>query len=328
VRPPSRWEQHTSICDVQTPDGMSRLLHHLSVFLPDFRRRHLDQAVRKCVAQVRKGPTTCEIGMEKWSANAGDSPSSFYLSPQLKLTLDTLAMSKKIWALTILFSSLGAPIAAQNQDASTAQQKSNPVSKGIDYLFNYLNMAGTTRAQNFHPMSQKERTNLYFKTMVNPLGYVKAGFSAGIDQWNDKPVEWEQGASGYGKRYANIVGQYSIQRTVTFGLSSVFHEDNRYFNSGKKGVWPRTGYALASGILARHDNGSLHLSLSQSGGVAAGAFLSRYWQPPSQSSSGDGAVSFGITMASNMGFGVVKEFLPDLGRMIVDKRKKHLGPTP
>jgi len=105
------------------------------------------------------------------------------------------------------------------------------------------------------------------------LGYMKAGFSAGIDQGKDKPEEWEQGASGYGKRFANIVGQYSIQRTVTFGLSSALHEDNRYFNSGKKDVWPRVGYALASDILARHDDGSLHVSASQLGGVAAGVLL-------------------------------------------------------
>jgi hypothetical protein len=163
--------------------------------------------------------------------------------------------------------------------------------------------------------------------MVNPLGFVKAGFSAGIDQWNDKPAEWEQGASGYGKRYANILGQYSIQRTVTFGLDSVLHEDNRYFNSGKQGIWPRTGYALMSSFLASHDDGRPSVSVSQLGGVAAGAFLSRLWQPPSQGSAGDGAVSFGLTMASNAAFSVVKEFLPDLGRKIAKKHKKSDSAT-
>src|SRR5438034_11798170 len=114
---------------------------------------------------------------------------------------------------------------------------------------------------------------------------------------------------------------------VTFALGSVFHEDNRYFNSGKKGFWPRTGYAMASGLLARHGDGSRHHSISQLGGVAAGAFLSRSWQPPSQHSAGDGAVSFGISMASNIGFAVVKEFLTDLGRAIINNRKRHSSPT-
>ena len=234
-------------------------------------------------------------------------------------------MNKSYRGLAIFALTIGPLVSAQTQDSTIPEQKSTPVARGIDYLFNYLNMAGTRKASDFRPLAQRERTHLYFKTMVNPLGYIKAGFSAGIDQWKDKPEEWEQGVSGYGKRFANIVGQYSIQRTVTFGVASALHEDNRYFNSGKKDVWPRVGYALASGILARHDDGCLHVSVSQLGGVAAGAFLSRFWQPPSQHSAGDGAVSFGITMASNMGFGVVKEFLPEVGRAIAKKHKKPPG---
>ena len=215
---------------------------------------------------------------------------------------------------------------AQDQSTATPPTHSGPVNQGIDFIFNYLNMAGTNTAAQFKPMTQSERTHLYLKTMINPIGYFKVAFSAGIDQWKDKPEEWEQGASGYGKRFGNIFGQYTIQRTVTYGVSSVLHEDNRYFNSGKTGIWPRTGYALSSGILARHDNGTMHISISQIGGVAAGAFLSRLWQPPSQSSAGDGAVSFGITMASNIGFSVAKEFLPDIGKAIFKKHKK--APTP
>jgi hypothetical protein len=228
-----------------------------------------------------------------------------------------MPLRRNVCTLCIVVLMLSSSLAAQTQDSG------NLVSKGIDYLFNYLNMAGTTTARDFRPLTQRERTHLYLKTMVNPLGFAKAAFSAGFDQWADKPKEWEQGASGYGKRYASIIGQYSIERTVTFGLSSIFHEDNRYFNSGQKGLWYRTGYALASGVLARHDDGSRHLSISQFGGVAAGAFLSRLWQPPSQSSAGDAAISFGITMGSNIGFGVVKEFLPDLGRAISKKHKKR-----
>lgn len=232
-------------------------------------------------------------------------------------------MSKSIYVLAIFGLVFGPLVAAQNQTPSGAQQESTPVGKGVDYLLNYLNMAGTMKSSDFRPLAQQERTHLYLKTMVNPLGYIKAGFSAGIDQWKDKPPEWEQGASGYGKRFVNILGQYSIQRTVTFSLASALHEDNRYFNSGKKGLWSRTGYAVASGVLARHDDGKRYVSISQVGGVAAAAFLSRAWQPPSQHSAGDGAVSFGISMASNMGFSVVKEFLPDLGRVITKKRKNR-----
>jgi hypothetical protein len=249
--------------------------------------------------------------------------SSRILKCNSMLTLGTRLnrdMGKCIVIALVSFAS-GGLLIAQGEESAASAPKSGAVSKGIDYVFNYLNMAGTTKASDFKPLTQKERTQLYLETMANPLGYMKAGASAGIDQWKDKPAEWEQGASGYGKRFANIAGQYSIQRTVTFTLASAFHEDNRYFNSGKNGIWPRTGYAVASGILARHNDGHLNVSISQLGGTAAGAFISRLWQPPSQSSASDGAVSFGITMASNMGFSVVKEFLPDLGRLISKKHK-------
>lgn len=233
----------------------------------------------------------------------------------------------RITGLVLLLFIVNPLLTAENKDSTQAKHKSDQGGKGIDYLFNYLNMAGTSKASDFRPLSQQKRTHLYFKTMVNPLGYLKAGTSAGINQWEDKPKEWEQGASGYGKRFADILGQYSIQRTVTFGLASVLHEDNRYFNSGKKGFWPRTWYAVSSGILARNDEGRRHISVSQLGGVAGGAFLSRFWQPPSQHSAGSGAVSFGISMSNNMGFSVVKEFLPDLGRAVAKRRDKSLSQT-
>jgi hypothetical protein len=225
----------------------------------------------------------------------------------------------QLW-LAILLLFLAPPAQTQSPNPTTAEP-CLPDNR-INYIFNYLNMAGTKKATEFRPLTQRERNKIYFKTMVNPLGYGKAAFSAGIDQWKDKPEEWEQGASGYGKRYANIVGQYCIQRTVTYGLASVLHEDNRYFNSGKKGLWRRTAYALTSGFLARHDDGSRTISISQSGGIAAGAFLSRLWQPRSQNSAASGAVSFGFTMGSNIAFSIVKEFLPDLGRAIGNKRAK------
>jgi hypothetical protein len=186
--------------------------------------------------------------------------------------------NESICRLAILVLTLSPLTAGQTEDLGTNEPKRNTINRTIDHLFNYLNMAGAEKASDFQPLTQRQRTQIYLKTMINPLGYMKAGFSAGIDQWNDKPAEWEQGASGYGKRFANILGQYFIQRTATFGLGSVLHEDNRYFNSGKRGFWSRTGYALASGILARHDDGTRHLSISQLGGLRQGLF---YLEPGS-----------------------------------------------
>jgi len=193
---------------------------------------------------------------------------------------------------------------------ATAQHPA--VQKAVGAFENYLNMAGSQTAKDFRPLTQDERTALYLRSLVNPWGFAKAAASGGLDQWHDKPKEWGQGWGPYGQRVANIEGQYLVQKTVTYLISSPLHEDNRYFGSGKHGLWPRLGYALASSVLARHDNGKLYFSASQLGGVAAGAFVARLWLPPSQSSAGDAANSFGITMCTNAAVSVVKEFLPDI----------------
>jgi len=227
----------------------------------------------------------------------------------------------------ILFLVIAVNAAGQAQNPTpAAQDDANVSSKQQDSgfmnsVFNLFNMAGAQKSKEFRAMTQSERNRHYFESMINPLSFVRCGFSAGIDQLKDKPEEWQQGASGYGKRYANIFAQYSIQRTVTYGLGSALHEDTRYFNSGKQGFWPRTGYALSNGVLARHDDGTRHFSFSQVGGVAAGAFLARTWLPQSQATAGDGVVSFGITMGTNIAMGVMKEFLPDMVRPLT--RKKH-----
>jgi len=210
-----------------------------------------------------------------------------------------------------------------------AEGQQSAVQKAVSSFENYLNMAGSQTAKDFRPLTQDERTALYLRSLINPWGFAKAAASGGIDQWHDKPQEWGQGWGPYGERVANIEGQYVIQKTVTYLLSSPLHEDNRYFGSGKHGFWPRLEYAFASSILARHDNGKLYVSASQLGGVAAGAFAARLWLPPSQSSAGDAAASFGITIGSNAAFSVVKEFLPDLLRKASrTKANKASGSNP
>ena len=206
-----------------------------------------------------------------------------------------------------------------------AGAQESAVEKAVNALESYLNMAGSRTAKDFRPLTQSERNALYAKSLVNPWGFMKAAASAGLDQWHNKPREWGQGWGAYGQRAANIEGQYVIQKTVTYLLSSPLHEDNRYFGSGKHGFWPRFEYAIAVGsLLARHDNGKLHISVSQIGGVTAGAFVARLWLPPSQSSAGDAAVSFGITMGTSVAVSVAKEFLPDLLRRL--QRKKAPSP--
>src|SRR5947209_6810343 len=88
------------------------------------------------------------------------------------------------------------------------EAQSSTAQKTLGRLENYLNMAGSLTAKDFLPLTRRERTDLYLRSLVNPWGFAKAAMSGAIDQAHNKPEEWGQGWGPYGERVANIEGQY------------------------------------------------------------------------------------------------------------------------
>ncbi len=182
-------------------------------------------------------------------------------------------------------------------------------------LFYFLNMSGRDRA-NFQPLTAKEKAEFYGKALFGPIMIFSATASAGIAQWKDVPLAWGEGAEGYGDRFANYYAKQAIQRTLRLGGEDLLHEDNRYFSSGEHGFGRRIAYALKSSVMARGNDGRQHISISEIGSLAGAAFISRLWQPSTNSSPGDGATSFAITMGANAGTNILREFLPDMTRHV------------
>ena len=164
----------------------------------------------------------------------------------------------------------------------------------------------------FSPMTRYERLENYASRLVGPEYVLRSAVSGAITQATNSPKEWGGGAEAYGWRVGNVFAQHVIRETLQYGISATLHEDNRYFASRRTGFIPRLKYAVASTLLARHDDGTRSLSFSRIGGTVGAAFISREWQPRSTNSAGDGAVTFGVTMGSEIGFNVFREFWPDV----------------
>jgi hypothetical protein len=166
----------------------------------------------------------------------------------------------------------------------------------------------------FTPMTRCERFRNYLVRIAGPQPFITAAAAAGISQAEGTPKEWGGGTEGYGKRIGSAYAQQFIRGTLEYGLSAALHEDNRYFVSGQSGFFRRTKYAVVSTLLARQDTGDQSFSFSRFGSAAGAAFVSRAWQPRSITSAADGAVSFGISIGSDIGFNVFQEFWPGLRR--------------
>jgi len=170
--------------------------------------------------------------------------------------------------------------------------------------------AAAPRQQPFIPMTQAQRLRYYFNSTFSLSTLAVAAAGAGTLQLWNIPKEWGQGAEGYGRRMGDLYGQHIIVQTLMYGSSSLLHEDNHYFRSGKSGLWPRLRYAAMSALITRRDDGSTRFAYTRIGSFAAGAFISRAWQPRSITSAGDGAVNFGSFVAVQVGFNVAREFFP------------------
>jgi hypothetical protein len=161
-------------------------------------------------------------------------------------------------------------------------------------------------------MTQSERARHYAKNMFSMESVARSAVGAGLRQWTNTPPEWGQGADGYGRRFAHSFGENIVRQTITYGISSVIDEDNRYFLSERTGFGPRTIYAVESTFVARRADGTRKVSYSRMIGLVATAFISRTWQPPSLRGPGHAVGSLGTAAGSEIGFNIAREFLPSL----------------
>jgi hypothetical protein len=166
--------------------------------------------------------------------------------------------------------------------------------------------------QEYTPATSSERFRHYLMSTFGPAAVARAIAAGGIAQGNNSPKEWGGGAQAFGERIGNSYAEHVIRKTLEFGGAAVLHEDNRYFHSTETGFLKRSKHAVSSVFVARNEAGGEHFAYSRFGGALGASFISRAWQPRSVDSSGDAAVNFGITILTDMGWNVVREYWPDV----------------
>jgi hypothetical protein len=160
------------------------------------------------------------------------------------------------------------------------------------------------------PITQQERFHTYLHSFYSPMSLLTGAVSAGWGQLNDRPKEWPQGLNGYATRYGSGYAQRITRETLTFGASSLLHEDNRYFKSTETSNGKRIEYAVISTFTARTEDGSRRFSYSRIGGMLGASIISRTWQPVSTGSMKSAYLNFGTSLGFAAGFNVLREFMP------------------
>jgi hypothetical protein len=121
----------------------------------------------------------------------------------------------------------------------------------------------------------------YLFDAFGPYPIVGAAIAAGINQADNAPPEWNQGAEGYGKRFGSNFGILAISTSTRYALAAALHEDTLYYRCECKGFFPRLSHALISTFAARHgDDGHYVFSVPDLVAPYAGTMAGVYaWYP-------------------------------------------------
>jgi hypothetical protein len=178
--------------------------------------------------------------------------------------------------------------------------------------------------KNVKRMSSGEKWKLGTAEAFGPASFLLAGATAGIGQADNKFPSWGQGAEGFGKRYGAALADRVIDDYLTAAVFPILlHEDPRYFRMGHGAFIRRLGYAVGRIGVTRTDAGSSRANYSEFLGTAVAAGISNVYYPAAQRTIGNTAQTFGMQLATDALFDVMKEFWPDIRNKLHRSSSAH-----
>jgi len=168
-----------------------------------------------------------------------------------------------------------------------------------------------TYIPNAAPLSPRQKFELAWKSIIDPVSFGITGAIAGIQQSDNDLGGYGQGAQGYAKRYGAAYGDLAIGTFIGGAiLPSLLKQDPRYFYKGTGSKRSRVMYALANAVICKGDNGHWQVNYSGIlGSLAAGGISNLYY--PAQQRNGatltfeNALIGIGATAAAN----ILQEFV-------------------
>jgi hypothetical protein len=218
------------------------------------------------------------------------------------------------------------PADKEGDDAGKKQEQKpeETTNTAHDRLFWALpNFLTVDNSEHVSPLTAGQKLNIVARSSFDLVEYPWYGFLAGIGQAENDEEGYGQGGKGYVKRFGAAFTDGTIENfMVGAAFAGLLHQDPRYYQLGKGGVWHRAGYSVSRLFVTRGDAGRAEFNFSEVLGGAVTAGLSNTYHP-----AGDRTVANTMTVwGTQMGYDalsiVVKEFWPDIRRKLSKHKDK------
>jgi hypothetical protein len=178
----------------------------------------------------------------------------------------------------------------------------------------------TSGTLDYTPLSTRCKFNLFLKQTHSPYTFVSAGFQATWDQATDGWPQYGGGTQGWAKRFGATLADTESRRFIqTFALSTILHQDPRYFPSPKRTLIARVLYSTTRVVVTKNDNGDSTFNTSEFLGVLATTALQNAYYPRYDRTFGDTMNRFSGALISDAIGDLQREFTPDMKRLF----RKH-----
>jgi len=151
-------------------------------------------------------------------------------------------------------------------------------------------------------LSARCKFKLFLTSTYSPYTFASAGFQATEAQATDQWPHYGGGTQGWAKRFGATLANTESRRFIQgFALSTILHQDPRYFPSPK------------------NDNGDSTFNTSELLGTLLTSALQNSYYPRQDRTFGDTMNRFGGALSSDVIEDLLREFTPDMKRLF----RKH-----
>jgi hypothetical protein len=188
------------------------------------------------------------------------------------------------------------------------------------------------------PLTSGQKFKIVARGAFDPVQIPWYGILSAIGQAQNSEPGYGQGWDAYGKRLGTYAADGTIENFFVGAIMpSIFHQDPRFFPSGKGSFIHRAGYAASRIVITRGDSGKREFNVSEVFGSALSASISTFSYHPHPGYhpipgedvpyvASDRTLSNAASVwVSQMGYDAItialKEFWPDIRRKIKKQPK-------
>jgi hypothetical protein len=159
------------------------------------------------------------------------------------------------------------------------------------------------------PLSAGQKSRLAARSLFDPVTFITAGITAGIEQGENVFPAFGQGSLGFAKRYGAAFADNASSDLIANALLPVlFHQDPRfYYRAGS--IRSRTLYSIASVFICKGDNGRWQPNYSFVLGGFAAASVSNLYYPAAERGGGLVVTNGLLNLANGAGAALMEEFV-------------------